>query len=740
MDNFKRVLVKKSLSTPEMLERLRHWLPEKAGLSLTSFADFICKKCSFLDIKGNPRTQSCMSALKALDAQGHISLQEFLNYKPGTTTKPHSPNCLEEPIPMPVGVPARVDEIQNLHLRKVTDRQGLLIWNTLLQKEHYLGARMAPGRRVCYLVYSEHGLLGAVGFTFAANRLKAREEWIGWTDDVRQQNLDRVINMGRLLIRVQCQNLASKIISLSLKTVKNDYLQVYGFTPYLAETFVDSEKFDGTCYKAAGWEEIGLTCGRGRNDRNNTAQLSIKHIFMRPLIDDFREKLGVPVQAQLPEWAAAGPLKLTDNIQGNSWARCEFSSCELGHRDRNERLIYSAEHIAMAPHFSANHALKGDSAGITGWYRLIESPHKKVNFASILGGHRESTYRRMLPQNIILAVQDSTSLNFTSKPQTQGIGHLCKNQTNVESRGLILHSTLAVTPDGLMLGIMNATCHARQPKKEQSDTMPVEERESYHWVEHAQHTNEVAAYMPGTHVINVCDRGADIAYLIHECAALPHCDLLVRAKSDRHIPGNKTRLFQYMAEQNIAGTLQIIVPRRSERPKLSGKKSAIEKREKRKATLEISFCRVPINPAPEMKGANPVEVSAVYAVEKNPPAGQKAVEWRLLTTLSITSFNDAVQCIQFYSKRWVIEEFHRVLKSGCRVEYLAHKDVTRIQRALAIYMVVSWRLMVLLKLGREMPNLPSGIVFNDLELEVLADAFKKKRTTHHSLQRNSINS
>ena len=88
----------------------------------------------------------------------------------------------------------------------------------------------------------------------------------------------------------------------------------------------------------------------------------------------------------------------------------------------------------------------------------------------------------------------------------------------------------------------------------------------------------------------------------------------------------------------------------------------------------------------------------------------------------------------------MIEEFHRVLKSGCRVEYLAHKDVTRIQRALAIYMVVSWRLMVLLKLGREMPNLPSGIVFNDLELEVLADAFKKKRTTHHSLQRNSINS
>jgi len=727
METFKRVLIKKSLSTPEMLERIRQWLSEKAGMSLMSFAKFLCQQCSFLDRNGAPRTQSCISALKALDVQGHISLQEFLTYTPGVKRKSFSPNCLEEPVPMPVGVPARVDEIQDLHLVKVTDRQGLLIWNTVLQKEHYLGARMAPGHRICYLVYSEHGLLGAVGFTIAANRLKAREEWIGWTEEVRQKNLYRVVNMGRLLVRVHCQNLASKIIALSLKTIENDYLQDYGFAPYLVETFVDTEKFDGTCYKAAGWENIGQTCGRGRNDRYNTAHLSIKHIFMRPLTVDFREKLGATIQKNIPKWVTAGALPLTDDIQGDSWARCEFAACNLGHQDRNERLIYSAEHIAMAPHFSANHALKGNAAAIAGWYRLIESPHEKVNFASILGGHEESTYRRMLSQKIILAVQDSTSLNFTSKPQTQGIGLLCKNQTTVESRGLILHSTLAVTPDGLMLGIMNATCHARQSKNEKSEDLPVEERESYFWVEHARCANNAAAYMPDTHVINVCDRGADIAYLIHECVSLPHCDLLVRAKANRNIPGKKIKLFQYMAEQNIAGTLPILIPRRSERPKLSGKKAAIQKREKRNATLKISFCRVAINPAPEMKGADPVEVSAVYAVEKNPPAGQKGIEWRLLTTVPVKSFEDAVQCIRFYSKRWVIEEFHRVLKSGCRVEYLAHKDVTRIQRALAVYMVVSWRIMMLLKLGRDMPNLPPEVFFNDLELEVLADAFEKKR-------------
>ena len=127
-----------------------------------------------------------------------------------------------------------------------------------------------------------------------------------------------------------------------------------------------------------------------------------------------------------------------------------------------------------------------------------------------------------------------------------------------------------------------------------------------------------------------------------------------------------------------------------------------------------------------MKDAKAVEVSAISVVEKNPPEGQEGIEWRLLTTLPVNSLEDAKRCIRYYSKRWVSKAYHRVLKTGCQVEALAHRNVVRVQRALAVYMVVAWRLMFLLNLGRQFPDLPADILFPDLEIEVSEDAFEKK--------------
>ena len=727
MDNFKRNLVKKTISSPTMLEAVRQWLVEKAGATLSSFSAFVCKKCNFLDGRGRLQTTNCASALKELDAQGKISLQESLQYTPRSCT-PHIPHCLECAVPQPTNVPEDVSDIQDLRLVKVSQQSDLLTWNTVIRDEHYLGPSLSPGLKIRYLVYSEHGLLGAVSFSPAARHLKARDEWIGWTDEERQDNLDRILNMSRFLIResVHCQNLASKVLSLSLKAVVKDCLQDYQFAPYLIETFVDSEKFDGTCYKAAGWESIGLTQGRGRNDRDNTAQLSKKYIFVSPLIQDFRAEMSVSPTAHYPAWAIAGPLEVTAALPAETWATYEFSSSNLGHKDRNDSLIHSAEHIAQYPHFSANMAFAGDKAGAQRWYKFIGSSREAINFDSILSGPEDNTYRRMMSEKVVLLVQDDTKLNFTSKPQTAGLGPIGRNQTSAESKGLILHTTMAITPEGVPLGIMKATCFTRKPQIEGSQKRPVEERESYLWIEHARQAEEVGQYMPETHLITVCDRGADIAYYIHECVAMKHCDLIVRAKSDRKLPEEDRSLFQLMAEQEEAGRIAITVPRQSERPKLSGK-PAVQKVEERTVELKISYCRVKIAPPPEKKGKEPVEVCVISAVEINPPEGVKAVCWRLLTTLQVNSFEDATQCIEYYIRRWTIEEFHRVLKTGCRVEYLAHRDAERIKRALAVYMVIAWRIMLLAKFGRETPELPPEVLLNDLEIHVLRKVFAKKR-------------
>lgn len=729
MESLKRNLIKKTLSTPPMLESIRQWLTEKTGSTLWSFAKFVCEKCDFTNVHGEPQINTCAASLKALEAQGHIVLQGHLSYMP-TARKGYSLSYLDEAVPDPVGVPNSVEDIKELRLIRVTEEQDTRIWKTLIRDEHYLDAFLPPGRRMCYLITSEYGILGALSFSSAANRVKARDEWIMWTDEERQQQLDSVVNMSRFLIRkcVHCRNLASKVLAMSLRAVSRDFLEVYKYSPLLVETFVDSEKYAGTCYKAAGWEYIGITQGRGWNDTSNTALLPRKHIFMKPLVEDFRKQLTITPKSTAPDWVLAGPLSLSEVTQP-TWARTEFALSDLGHKARTTRLIKSAEKIASSPHFSTNSAFEGDPAAEKGLYRLIDSPYEEVSFSSMISGSKKSTYRRMMSEKLVLLLQDDTSLNYTSKPETKGLGPISKNQTGAVSQGFLLHTTLAVTPQGVPLGIANATCYARSPKKTlrqgKAKPVPLEKRESFNWIEHAREVNEIGKQMPTTKLITICDRAADMAALFYECTEMPNCDLIVRARADRRIPGEKHSLFELMADTEESGTLLVDVDRQSARPKLSGK-AAVKKRDARTATLSIIYRRVLLAPPPERKGQKPIGVYAITAVERKPPQGQRRVLWHLLTTLSINSYEDAIQCIKYYTKRWIIEEFHRVLKTGCRVEEMQYGDLSRLERMLGLYMVMAWRIMLMCKLAREDPDLPAETMLSDIEVTVLKEFFKGK--------------
>ena len=142
--------------------------------------------------------------------------------------------------------------------------------------------------------------------------------------------------------------------------------------------------------------------------------------------------------------------------------------------------------------------------------------------------------------------------------------------------------------------------------------------------------------------------------------------------------------------------------------------------------MAVRFMRIQLRPAHYHADKDPIDIWVVHALEENPPANSKAVEWFVLTTIDISSAAAAEQCLRWYCLRWRIEDWHRVLKSGCRIEDLAHHSAERLRRAIAINLVIAWRIMLMTLLGRETPELPAEVLFSDIELRTLKAYAKKK--------------
>jgi hypothetical protein len=301
-----------------------------------------------------------------------------------------------------------------------------------------------------------------------------------------------------------------------------------------------------------------------------------------------------------------------------------------------------------------------------------------------------------------------------------------KNQTGAKSRGLHLHSTLAVTTDGLPLGVLNAQCLAPGLKSDNrpSRVIPVEEKESFSWILGMRDCMEISSEMPHTRLICVMDREADFFELFDDHRQNPCVDLLVRAQYNRSIT-EEIKLFDAARQSEVRSRLRILVKRQSSRPKKS-KQKARRLRPERTAEVSLRYIPVEIRTPVYLKSKAPVALWVVHVVEDNPPEDAEAIEWFLLTTVKIESEEDAFLCLRWYCLRWRIEDWHRVLKSGCRAEDVAHKTAERLKRSIAINLVIAWRIMLMTLLGRDTPELPAEVLFSDLEIEVLGAYAKKK--------------
>jgi len=381
-------------------------------------------------------------------------------------------------------VPAAVGQIDRLELIRVESETQVRIWNELMIAEHPRGAGPLVGAQIRYLIGSAHGWLGALGFSASALQLKDRDQWIGWDAQTRREQLHRVINLSRFLIRpsVRCQNLASRVLAMSLGRVADDVELRYGYRPWLVESFVEPSHHRGTCYQAVNWIEVGQTQGRGRQDRAHEHAETVKTIYLYPLESEFRSRMGI-------ERPVRQALEMTEGLEGDQWAQNEFGGAQLGDERLSKRLVDSARIQAQKPTEAFSGAARGNWPLVKGYYRLIDQPDDSaITMDAILAPHRERTVQRMMEQHTVLSVQDGTDLNFNSLGCCEGLGVIGTNQSGAQSRGLHLHSTLVVTTEGVPLGLLGAKCEAPQGREEENEEQrktssskkPIEEKKKAH--------------------------------------------------------------------------------------------------------------------------------------------------------------------------------------------------------------------------------------------------------------------
>ncbi len=272
------------------LERIREAITEAHPPLRAEIARRVCRALDWSDACGRPKLMSARVGLLRLHRAGLIELPAPSRGNGNGRALVHGPKVWPEPVP----VQCRLRELSGLRLEPVADQRASRLWNGLIDRYHYLGYKPLPGAQLRYLIGWDGGLLGAIGFGAAAWKVAARDRWIGWERDAREAHLGRVLNNARFLILpwVQVKNLASKVLALAARRVAEDFPARYGEPVVLLETFVETPRFTGTCYRAANWQSLGETRGRGKLDRHHRAALPRKAVYVYPLAADFRAALG----------------------------------------------------------------------------------------------------------------------------------------------------------------------------------------------------------------------------------------------------------------------------------------------------------------------------------------------------------------------------------------------------------------------------------------------------------------
>ena len=673
------------------LARVKEVLASHPSDGRTALARQLCEAFGFYTATGALRTSSCLHALTVLDGEGKIQL-------PPSTCRPNRPHArvLSKPVPAPTGVPNRIRALKGLQIERVRTREALAIWNTLMAKEHPRKVTKFAGFQKKYLFQSDHGYLGGIGFAAPALYLAAREAWIGWTPEQRDKYRSHVMGLNRFLIHpsVQCKNLASHLLSRSLRQMKTDMYEEDGMKIWAVETFVDPS-YSGTCFTAAGFHWVGQTKGRGRHAPTNACTRSKKAIFVYEFSSGWRRQLGLPAAPIYPI------LELGAGLDADQWAAQEFGAADLEHKARTDRLVKSVDLLSRSPGKPITKNIEMSRSAVAGYYRFLERPDTEAMTPErILDPHRVQTTKRMRGEETVLCVIDESRISYSTRPACEGLDVIGTNQTEAKSEGIRMHTTLALTPKGLPLGVLRNGFAPSDPE--------VAHPNRQRWLDAVDDIVECAKEIRrSTRMVVVIDREGDSQHIMERCMRSQRVDILVRVRHDRKLPNGK-KLFTVLKNRRPAGTMEVSVARSSLRSK-SGRVRH-EGRQGRRALMEIRFASVTLDWGP---------MTAIEVRE----TGRKSdgLTWILLTSLPVQTFEEANEVVGYYLQRWRIEDFFRVLKSGCKVEDLQMKPAYRLHRAITIYTVIAWRLLLLTLMGREVPQMSAEVLFTDTQLLALQD-------------------
>lgn len=404
-------------------------------------------------------------------------------------------------------------------------------------------------------------------------------------------------------------------------------------------------------------------------------------------------------------------------LDSKAWAEQQFSDCTLKDKRRTKRLVKMAEQVANNPSGSFPD-LTETWADLKAAYRLFDC--EDVTFEAVAERHWKQT-RRQKPGRYLL-LDDTTVLDFGIHRKIANLGPT----GNGMGWGFLLHNALMVQAESkAVLGVAGQAIHYRKPapKKEHSARRLKRDRESEVW---GRVINQVGPPPEGSEFIHVCDRGADnfevFCHLLENgCGWVIRASLLHR-KILNHA-GETVPLSDYLATLPVSGTYELQVRSQKKQPA-------------RTATLEVRFgtlkMPVPVQKSPYIKALKPqpIAMNVVWVREVNAPKGVQPIEWVLYTSLDVGNFDDAWQVIEYYETRWLVEEYHKALKTGCRVTKRGLQEADRLEPMVGLMSVVGVRLLQLKSAARSEPDRPARQIVPRLWLTMLKAVRKRLRRVY----------
>ena len=376
-----------------------------------------------------------------------------------------------------------------------------------------------------------------------------------------------------------------------------------------------------------------------------------------------------------------------------------YGEVNLGDRTLSARVEKTLDQLSSDPEASISAACKNPHQA-KAVYRLLSN--NKFTADAILGVSKNETINRIRESNVntVLIPQDTTTLNYSGLKETEGLGLI---GTDKNSRGLIMHSALAVGEDGQIFGLLAEKIWCRPEdeagKKHQRKKLPIEDKESYKWLETLE-TADISGELSGVKAIHICDREGDV-YELFGKACLTETIYLCRRIHDRLIQnesGEYSLINSFINKLPTAGYMEVDVQRNSH-----------TKSEARVAEIEIKYGKTRIKKPSNLKiSEHTPEFVEVYVISANEIKASEEVKepisWQLVTNDEVMSLADAIKTVKRYSQRWKIETFHYTLKSGCGIEKMQESTATKLIKLIALYSVIALRIMILTHLARTKPE------------------------------------